>query len=619
MCGIAGIFYRNGQRSGDIIPAMTGAMVHRGPDASDFYTDEFVSLGHRRLSIIDLSDAANQPFKDPSGRYFMVFNGEIYNFQEMRPKLRNWDFKTRSDTEVLLAAFVEWGPDFIKSCKGMFAIAIWDTYEQTMYLYRDRLGVKPLYFVLDEAYLVFASEIRSILASGLVSGKLNREMLPDYLTYQSFTFPGSPIVKIEQLEAGTYIEIGRNGIKHHCYWSIGKSRTMLDGSSREDIQKKIKEFLLRSVEQRLISDVPLGAFLSGGIDSSAIVALISEITDKRISTFNVSFDEKEYDESYYAEIVASKFSTDHHRIKVSPSDFLSNLIPALDSMDSPSADGINTYVVSKVIRQAGITVALSGIGGDELFAGYPMFRQYEKLRKIDSLGVPVQLRKIFSALLDRISSSHRIRKASSLLGADNLEITSLYTDLRRILPEKRVHDLLLATWDGNTVHEKWLHAKRELLRNLPLLSQVSAAEYLGYTQHTLLKDTDQMSMAVSLEVREPFFDHELIDYVMCVPDRFKSPRYPKSLLVESLQPLLPREIVFRKKQGFVFPWHIWMKNELFSFCNQRIHNLCDRDSINPDHVRKLWKDFNSAGSDIRWTEVWTLVVLEHWLERNNIN
>jgi asparagine synthase (glutamine-hydrolysing) len=368
----------------------------------------------------------------------------------------------------------------------------------------------------------------------------------------------------------------------------------------------------------MISDVPIGAFLSGGIDSSAVVALMREVNPGRISTFNIAFREKEYDESAYAEIVAKKFQTDHHTITVDAEKFLSDLIPALDAMDSPSADGINTYVVSKAIRKAGITVALSGIGGDELFAGYPFFKQYTFLNRVNKFGIPGRLVKKVGSLLAGLSGSPASSKARALLAADGSDITSLYPEFRRIISASTIKTIFSGHWNGKTNFERWLVDRRYSLAGLPLLSQVSAAEYLGYTQHTLLKDTDQMSMAVSLEVREPFFDHELIEYILGVPDSLKRPAYPKQLLVESLDPLLPKEIVFRKKKGFLFPWSVWMKTELESFCQEKIDNICSRDFVNPDAVRFYWKLFVSGSPKVRWTELWILIVLEHWMEKNNI-
>ncbi|HEV3250120.1 MAG TPA: asparagine synthase C-terminal domain-containing protein, partial [Puia sp.] len=332
-----------------------------------------------------------------------------------------------------------------------------------------------------------------------------------------------------------------------------------------------------------------------------------------------SFDEKEYDESGYASLVAKKFNANHERILLKPAAFLEELQNALDAMDTPSGDGINTYVVSKAIRKKGMTVALSGIGGDELFAGYPVFQHYLQLQNKKWLWkLPMGLRK-FAASVMTGSTKDRV---SQLLRLPSCSIENVYPIFRQILSPRRIRELTTLTPASGgafiTALQKELLEKKENLLHLPLLSQVSAAEWLGYTQHTLLKDTDQMSMAVSLEVREPFFDLDLVEFVLSVPDTLKKPQYPKSLLVESLKPLLPDEIVFRKKQGFVFPWNLWLRNELQSFCELHIKNMSQRPFIRGQQLMKYWKDFQKGNGNIRWPEIWLFVVLDYWMEKNGI-
>jgi asparagine synthase (glutamine-hydrolysing) len=619
MCGIAGILELTGGKSRPDIKLMTNAMSHRGPDADGFYLDDQLSLGHRRLSIIDLSTAANQPFVDDSGRYIIVFNGEMYNFPEVKSMLPEYPYRTNGDTEVLLAAFIKWGPSCLEKFKGMFAFAIWDKAEKSLHIFRDRLGVKPLYYYQDAHFFVFASELRAILASGIVPKKLDRKALPDYLSFQSFGFPNAAIEGVKQLEAGSYIKLqgGRSEVSR--YWELGKAGTSVDVNDPAMVRSEIRSLLSKAVSQRLISDVPIGAFLSGGIDSSAVVALMSAASSSRPSTFNISFKEEEFDESRFAEVIARKYNTHHNSIRLSQDIFLEELENALNAVDSPSADGVNTYVVSKAIRASGITVALSGVGGDELFAGYPFFKRYLQLQQYRGIFNATRGLRTGVASVLRHSSSPRTQRIAAMLNARRMDIESLYPQFRRILTPSLIEKLTRLNWDGSTQLDRALISRKEMLDQLPLLSQVSAAEYLGYTQHTLLKDTDQMSMAVSLEVREPFFDHELLDFVLQVPDKVKDPVYPKSLLVESLKPLLPDEIVFRKKQGFLFPWKIWMKNELAAFCEKRITRLCERDFINSRELSAYWSRFLKNDPDVNWTDLWLFVVLEHWMEKNDIN
>lgn len=621
MCGIAGILYFNRQEvAPSLVKAMTDAMAHRGPDADAVYAEGPIGLGHRRLSIIDLSEAANQPFTDHSGRYIMVFNGELYNFEEVKATLPDYPYRTSSDTEALLALFTRKGPSAISAFKGMFALAIWDKEEKTLYLVRDRMGVKPLYYYAGQDKLAFASEIRGILATGFVPRRVNETALREFFSYQSVGYPNVAIEGIEQLEAGSYLKIKEGRIEKQVYWELTDSPVDMDVTDTVAIRRRVSDLMTTSVEKRLISDVPIGAFLSGGIDSSAVVGLMAKVSTARPNTFTVGFTEKEFDESEYAAIVAKRFNTRHTNIMLQPTVFLDELENALNAMDTPSADGINTYVVSKAIRRAGMTVALSGVGGDELFAGYPFFKQYLRLQEKKKWYRGTALPRRLVAGLLAGSQSTRTQRIRQIIGADRPDISHMYPVSRQILAPALIRKLTrLGDFSlQDTDLYKALQQRQACIGKYPLLSQVSIADYLGYTQHTLLKDMDQMSMAVSLEVREPFFDHELVSFVLQIPDSVKYPTYAKSLLVESLHPLLPDEIVHRKKQGFVFPWNEWMKKELRGFCNERIERLGQRSFINGNELRQYWQRFLNNDTSIRWPELWLFVVLEHWMEKNSI-
>ena len=394
-----------------------------------------------------------------------------------------------------------------------------------------------------------------------------------------------------------------------------------DHAGAAGTQRHIRELLLQSVKRRLVSDVPVGAFLSGGIDSAAVVGLMAEAGNTKPNTFNISFEEKDFDESEYADLVARKFNTNHTRILLKSTAFLEELQNALDVMDTPSGDGINTYIVSKAVRGQGMTVALSGAGGDELFAGYPFFAQYLQLKqKSWAWKLPAIIRELIAYTIVPGSAGNKKNRIRQMIRIDSCTIENMYPVLRQIFSPKQINAFTSITGGASfvTALQKELINRKEDIDKLPLLGQVSAAEYLGYTQHTLLKDTDQMSMAVSLEVREPFFDQDLVEFVLSIPDSIKKPTYPKSLLVESLKPLLPDEIVFRKKQGFLFPWNVWLRNDLRSFCNTRIQNMAQRPFIHGEHLLAYWQRFLKGDKDIRWTEIWLFVVLEYWLEKNNV-
>ncbi|HVM87595.1 MAG TPA: asparagine synthase (glutamine-hydrolyzing) [Puia sp.] len=620
MCGITGILsFKEAKTAPSVIKKMTDAVSHRGPDADGFFIENEVALGHRRLSIIDLSSAANQPFIDNSGRYVMVFNGEMYNYAEVKNTIRDYSFRTNGDSEVLIAAYAKWGAECIKHFRGMFAFAIWDRHQRELLLCRDRMGVKPLYYFVDKEKLLFSSELRSILASNLVHRRISTTALMEYFSYQSVSCPYSVIEGIEQLEPGCWLKIKGGNVEKLTYWDVSRTNIDFDFSNTTRTHQHTKELMLQSVKRRLVSDVPVGAFLSGGIDSSVVVGLMAEASAAPPNTFNISFSEKEFDESYYAGIVSKKFNTNHTNILLRPNIFLDELQNALDVMDTPTGDGINTYIVSKAIRQKGITVALSGIGGDELFAGYPIFSQYLRMQQKKWFWkLPRISRDLFSSFF--LNSTSRASRFKQLLRLDDCSIEHAYPIFRQILSPRQLQQLTLLNANNLFISstQKELLCRKQEIEKFPLLSQVSIAEYFGYTQHTLLKDTDQMSMAVALEVREPFFDQDLVEFVLAMPDELKKPVYPKSLLVESVKPLLPDEIVFRKKQGFLFPWNMWLRNELRTFCEAHIKNISERPFINSKQLFNFWKRFLQGDKNIRWAEIWLFVVLEYWLEKNNV-
>lgn len=594
---------------------MTDAMAHRGPNADGHFVDEHVALGHRRLSIIDLSPEANQPFWDSSGRYAIVFNGEVYNFREVRSKLVGYPFRTQCDTEVVLAAYITWGKGCLAHFAGMFAFAVWDTQEEELFIARDRMGIKPLYYSHQADRFLFASEIRSLLASGLVEKKLNRTGLYTYLTYQTVHAPNTMVEGIFQLHPGELAMWKGGVLTKEKYWRLeGDGQTdPAQFADYETVKKNVRRLLAQAVERRLVSDVPLGAFLSGGIDSSAIVALMAEVSGRAVDTFSVVFEEKQYDESEYSDLVAKRYNTRHHPLLLRPTDFLDALPAAMEAMDAPSGDGVNTYVVSKVTKEGGVTVALSGLGGDELFAGYSHFTDYLRLRQRSLFWkIPRPVRQIGASMAGLFLKSHQKYRVAEIASAGSAAIEEVYPAFRKLLTAKE-----LGIGVGHDAVRDFLRGQPQL-KNLPALSQVSVADISTYTQNVLLRDTDQMSMAHALEVRVPFFDHQLVEYVMQVPDRWKYPTFAKKLLVESLHPLVPNEIVFRQKKGFDLPWKVWMKNELKSFCEKKLKRFSERGLV-PDHLLdQLWSDFSNGRNDNLWSRIWIFVVLEDWLEKTGV-
>jgi asparagine synthase (glutamine-hydrolysing) len=617
MCGIAGIVQYQEIDSRLQLEKMTNALQHRGPDAAGHFYNGPVGLGHRRLSIIDLSETANQPMSDATGRYHIVFNGEIYNFAEVKSQLPDYPYRTHGDTEVILAAYSKWGSACLERLAGMFAFAIWDSHKQELFLARDRMGVKPLYFYKSGATFLFASEIRALLASGEVPPVANRKAITEFLQFQSVGDPYTIIEGVQSVEAGSFMIISRRMVQSEKYWDITRPAINFEFHDPEAVKSQLHELLKQSVQRRMVSDVPLGAFLSGGIDSSAVVGLMASVSPEPVNTFTVGFDEKEFDESPYATMIAKKFNTRHTAIKLRPESFLEELLPALAAQDTPSGDGVNSYVVSKAIRQSGLTVALSGVGGDELFAGYPIFGQYQQLRKYRNWWKTSRLpRQLLAAFMG--NSNSKKQRYRQLLLAPECNIAHFYPVFRQILTPGMIRSFTRLPVADVAAIQELLASRISDIEKLPALSHVSVADFLGYTQHTLLKDMDQMSMAVSLEVREPFFDHNLVEFVLSVPDSIKHPAYPKQLLVESLAGLLPNEVVHRKKQGFVFPWSTWMKKELMSFCESHLQQMAQRDFINGENLLAHWKRFLQNDAAVRWTEIWVFVILEYWIQKNGI-
>jgi len=621
MCGIAGIIgIHDTTDAGARLQQMTKHMSHRGPDAGGHFVKPLAALGHRRLSIIDLSDAATQPMSDPSGRYTIIYNGEVYNYQEIKAELGDLAYQSKSDTDVILAAYIKWGAESLTKLNGMFAFAIWDEEDKSLFVARDRLGIKPLYFSEREGKLIFSSEIRSLLASGLVDKVLNREALSEYLRYYATNAPQTLLKDVEQLMAGSY-GIWKNGrFSQHTYWQAATVEQEAAGQSYETVAARVRELLQEGVERRLMSDVPFGAFLSGGIDSSAIVALMATVSDQPVDTFSIIFEDEAFDESQWSSLIAKKYNTRHHPITLDPNDFLEKLPQALTAMDHPSGDGLNSYVVSEATKKEGFTVALSGLGGDELFAGYPVFQRYQRLRNMKSFyGVPSGLRSLAGQAVATVYRNHKTARLQELIELEQNRFEQLYPVFRKIYNDREIDRLLgMHTPAESTISGIFLPDELDAINELPIFSQVSIGEISTYTQNVLLKDTDQMSMAHALEVRVPFFDHKLVEYVLGIPDAIKQPTYPKKLLVESLGELLPHEIVHRKKMGFMFPWENWMRNELKDFCETHMYRLAEREVFAADEVFRIWQGFMQKNKEITWIKVWMLVVLDEWMERHGI-
>ncbi len=613
MCGISAIIHPKEKRLvRETLERMNVAMAHRGPDADGVYTNQNIGLGHKRLSIIDTENSANQPMLSSNKKWVIAFNGEIYNYVELKAnELQGVSFQTESDTEVILELFQKYGVESLSKLKGMFAFIIHNIETAETFVVRDRYGMKPLYYSMQNDVYFIASELRALLASNAVPRKLNRSALEEYIETQTVCAPNTLIENVQLLEAGHYLHFKKNETTKHCYYRL------LDDTSYELSDKKSSEKLLRStlresVMQHMRADVPFGAFLSGGIDSSLLVGLMSEVRGEKINTFQISFEEEAFDERKYAQLVAKKFNTQHHEINLSANAFLKDIPAAIAAIDFPSGDGPNTYAVSKAAKAAGITVAISGLGGDELFAGYPVFQYMQSIEKSFLLRLSYPLRKSASALLNSISSSRPLRKKAELLGLPKANLASAFPLVRNVW---KTNELITRTTKHFEIENNFNFIFE---KKYPLLNRVSAAEIESYMQHVLLRDSDQMSMAHSLEIRVPFLDHQVVELATHLSTNLKNPTSPKKFLTETFADLLPYEVVNRKKMGFTLPWSVWMKNELREFTEEGFNELYKQEVINEKVLRKAWNKFILGNEEKSFISFWHLSVLGHWMRNNRI-
>ncbi|MDZ4698695.1 MAG: asparagine synthase (glutamine-hydrolyzing) [Rhodothermales bacterium] len=622
MCGISGIFGTGVHLPTQTIQRMTDSLAHRGPDDAGIYVDDHMALGQTRLSILDLSANGHQPMESISGRYLIVFNGEVFNYRSVRAQLvdRGYSFRSDTDTEVILYAYAEWGPACLERFNGMFAFAVYDRERRSVFIARDRLGIKPLYLARSrEGALLFSSEVRSILSSGLVPPQLNRRILPLYLKYQTVPAPDTLIEGIEMLLPGHWMEVTADGEQKKSYWNVlGNANPDAAHHTADQARDEVRRLLTASVERRLISDVPLGAFLSGGIDSSIIVGLMSRLGSAPVRTFTIGFEDPSFEDGVYAQRMARQFRTDHTELKLSYVDILQQIPQALAAQDHPSGDGVNTYLVSRAVKEAGLSVALSGLGGDELFAGYSLFGRIARQQRARLLWrfAPQPLRRGIAHALYSVRPSIASQKMHDLLVSDG-SLPEVYPLGRQCFGAAQAARLLSARPSGADPYASLLRASYAVNMGATLLSRISYAEARTYMHDVLLRDTDQMSMASALEVRVPFLDHELVEYAMGLPDAVKRPNgVPKRLLVEAFSDLLPATVINRPKQGFIMPFDTWMRGPLKALCLDNLDVLAHSSAFQAPVVHQYWNDFRAGNKALSWSRLWLLVSLGAWCKAN---
>jgi asparagine synthase (glutamine-hydrolysing) len=686
------------------VESMIAVLAHRGPDDRGIADFEFkntdlnaagrnpqsriqVSLGNTRLAIIDLSAAGHQPMHDEDAGLTITYNGEVYNFRELRAELGNefGDWRSDSDTEVVLRAYRKWRIGAFERLRGMFALAIWDHKRRQLVLARDQFGIKPLYYyakvqspkskvqsfsneergsTLDFGSFIFASEVRALLASGAVPRKLDREGLASYLQYGSVRAPLTIINDVRSLmpgnylrihevdgvlktDAGSYLSSPKSNVQRpmsesRCsefLWEPSPKMKTLDFGlwtldreiprSRPDAVALLREKLKESVRAHLVSDVPLGIFLSGGMDSSALVALMANIVSEPPKTFSVVFDEQKFSEASHSRRIAERFKTDHIEVLLTEERLLQMLPEALASLDQPTMDGINTYVVSGAVKEAGITVALSGLGGDELFAGYPTFRRALRMKSFSSLSK----RLLNSALgiVNKAPGASVQQKKFWQLAASDGTPEAVYAVTRQLFAPDSIQCLLKNFYDQSATTTEVPHKTKSAIRNSKFeilkdpVNAISRLELQGYMADTLLRDTDCMSMAHSLEVRVPFLDVKLVPYVLSLPGRWKkngaTGSRPKPLLADALGDLLPKDLLQRPKMGFTLPFERWMQSRLREEISRVLEDngSISRAGVNAYEASSIWQRFLQAPGSVGWSRPWALYVLAKWCDINDVS
>lgn len=635
MCGIAGLIDNNTTSTVNysLLKKMSDIIIHRGPDSDGQWISEDNKCGFsfRRLSIIDLSKNGNQPMHTPDNRYHIVFNGEIYNHNAIRNELISLGYKYHSntDTETILYGYQHWGIDILNKMMGMWAIAIWDDLEKKLILARDRIGIKPLYFYHQNNKIIFGSEIKSILQHPEVSPQVNYMELMNLLHYLMSGTEHTLFDNIHKLPSGHFLEFNKNSeIKIHQYWHPFSNISDLSANTNEKNVDEILQKLRDSIDARMMSDVPIGAFLSGGIDSSLNVALMSEIMNRPVDTYTVGFkDLVKYNEFYYAQLIAKRFKTNHHEIIIDQKDSMDAIDKIIWHNDEPNADPvcIPIYYLSKLTKDSGTTVAQVGEGSDEQFFGYDWIIRdwkFEKTYYKTFTSFPKVLRNlvysISSPLLNRKGMyiiSEYIRRAK--------EKEYLYRTGSNRFTYVHLQNLIINIDDSQLEYPYKMISKLydEIKRYYPQADQMQKMAYLELRHRlaeTLLIRIDKLSMAHSLEARVPFLDHRLVEFTMSLKDNQRLPdiNVPKYLLKKAAEKILPHEVIYRKKQGFAAPVKEWLRNEWYKEFYDVIENshFVKSGLFNFDYIKRIFELHRNNSFNFQ-NELFILYILEKWYQK----
>jgi asparagine synthase (glutamine-hydrolysing) len=616
MCGIAGLVTAPGQvADARLLKAMTDILAHRGPDGDGMHLDGRVGLGHRRLAIIDLT-TGDQPMASDDGRVWVVFNGEIYNFRELRRDLesRGERFRTTSDTEVLIKAYEVYGTDCLRHLRGMFAFALWDGRRRRLFLARDRAGIKPLVYAWDGRRLLFGSEIKALLQDPSVERDVDVDALRDYLTFLYVPSPKTIFRAIRKLPPASFLtlDVDAGDLRVERYWTLEFRPDYRRGEA--ETLEGLRAHLADAVRSHLVSDVPIGAFLSGGTDSGSVVALMAQATREPVRTFSIGFEEEAFDEVAYARMVATRYGTQHYEFVVKP-DALAALPRLAWQFDEPFADAsaLPTYYVSKITREH-VTVGLSGDGGDESFAGYTRYARAQALhRRLDRLPARAA-RPLLGLAASLMPRGMRGQGALALLGADPVE------RYFRIMTGGRgptLAGLLAPDLRARMAGEPDDRVFRALAGPAPEADYVATMQRLDietYLPEDILTKVDRTSMLVSLESRVPLLDHVLMEYAATIPSAWKlSDGQGKAVLKRVMADHLPREVLHRRKMGFGVPLGAWLRGDLGAYTREILLDARTRRRgfLAADGVAALL-DEHASGRRDRSTQIWSLLCLEEW-------
>lgn len=614
MCGIAGAleFDSGRQPSMEGLRRMAQAIIHRGPDEDGFYRSGPVGLAHRRLSIIDLA-SGQQPMQSPDGQVCVVFNGEIYNYPELKLELtqKGYEFRTRSDTEVLLALYVHYGLEAFSKINGMFACAFWDQRQRRLVLARDRFGKKPLFYARDAQRFLFGSEIKAVLAYRESKRDVDLAALHEYLTHCYIVGELTIFKGIYRLPPASVLVVDEAHMRTFPYWEF-EAQPLNEPPTEEEALEQLEELLRQAVNRRLMSEVPLGAFLSGGLDSSIVVALMAQLSERPVQTFTIGFEEANYSELTDARIVADYLGTDHHEMIVKPSalDILPDLVRGFDEPFGDSS-AVPTYYVCQAARQQ-VTVALSGDGGDETFAGYKLYQEVEQFRQMERIPTWVRrqiLKPLASALSFTWPGWNRLYAMGSWQDGGLPCELGIFPWIQENLYTREFKKQV-------SQYDPWISG-REILKKVERLDAVSRYQYLDTLQYLpadILTKVDRMSMANSLEVRSPLLDYTVVEYMATLPLSFKLRNGTSKYLLRKLcERLLPASVLTKRKQGFAIPKDRWFQYELRTFAEDL---LLDRQTLARGYFRKdslsRMLKHHATGQRDYSTWIWCLIVLEMW-------